>query len=193
MNSIVAHGIPTDYRLKDGDIITIDISVEKDGWYGDHAWTFIAGKVQSHTKHLVKAAWQAFLAGIMEIKAGSCLGDIGNSVHKAAKKYGCSIVKEFVGHGIGKEMHEEPSVPHFGKAGTGRRIIPGMVFTVEPVVSLGKPDVIMTRDGWNCKTKDHSLSAQFENTIAVFKDRIEILTLSQGKIKDFIDYPPVFM
>ena len=187
VNNIVAHGIPSNYSLKDGDIITIDISVEKDGWYGDHAWTFIAGKGHSHTKRLIKAAWQAFIAGISETGAGSFLGDIGNSVEKTAQKYGCSIIKEFVGHGIGKEMHQEPAVPHFGKAGTGIRIVPGMVFTIEPVVCLGKPEVIMPRNGWNCRTKDNSFSAQFENTIAVFKDRIEILTLSQGKIKDFID------
>ncbi|MBN2535316.1 MAG: type I methionyl aminopeptidase [Spirochaetales bacterium] len=191
VNNVVAHGIPSGYCLKDGDIITIDITIEKDGWYGDGAWTFITGKKQSPAKHLVKAAWQASLAGIMEVKAGSFLGNIGYSINMIAKKHGCSIVKEFVGHGIGKEMHEEPLIPHFGKPGTGRRIVPGMVFTIEPVLSLGKPDIIMTEQGWNCMTKDNSLTAQFENTIAVFKDRIEILTLSCGKLKDFIDYPPV--
>jgi methionyl aminopeptidase len=190
VNSVVAHGTPSDYCLKDGDIITIDITIEKDGWYGDGAWTFITGKSRPRTERLVKAAWQASLAGIAAVKAGAFLGDIGYSVNRTAKKHGCSIIKEFVGHGIGTEMHEEPHVPHFGKPGTGRRIVPGMVFTIEPVLCLGKPDVVMTRQGWNCYTKDHSLSAQFENTIAVFKDRIEILTLSQGKLKEFIDYPP---
>lgn len=193
VNSVVAHGMPSEYCLKDGDIITIDITIEKDGWFGDGAWTFITGKGQSHSEHLVKAAWQASVAGIMEVKAGAFLGDVGYSVNRTAEKHGCSIIKEFVGHGIGMEMHEEPHVPHFGKRGTGRRIVPGMVFTIEPVVSLGKPDILMTKQGWNCTTKDYSLAAQFENTIAVFKDRIEILTISKGKLKDFIDYPPVLM
>lgn len=193
VNSIVAHGIPSSYCLQEGDIITIDITVEKDGWYGDGAWTYIVGKPREHIKRLVKAAWQASLAGIMAIKVGSHLGDIGHFISKTAKKNGCSIIKEFVGHGIGTRMHEEPSIPHFGKPGTGMRIIPGMVFTIEPVVTLGKPEVFLTENGWNCETKDRSLAAQFENTIAIFKDRIEILTLSQGKMKDFIDYPPGLM
>jgi methionyl aminopeptidase len=193
VNNVIAHGIPSVYQLKNGDIITIDITIEKDGWYGDGAWTFITGKGDPHIRRLLKAAWQAAVAGIMNVRAGSFLGDVGYAIRRTAKKYGCSVVKEFVGHGIGREMHEEPRIPHFGKPGTGLRIVPGMVFTIEPVISLGEPQVVMTKEGWNCTTKDHSPGAQFENTIAVFKNRIEILTLSEGKLKEYIDYPPALI
>jgi methionyl aminopeptidase len=193
VNHIIAHGTPSSYILKDGDIISIDITVEKDGWFGDSAWTFIAGTPLPDTKRLLKAAWQGSCAGIMAIKEGAHLGDIGYLIEATVKKNKCSVIREFVGHGIGTHMHEEPSIPHFGKQGMGRRIIPGMVFTIEPAVCLGKPDVKITEKGWNCMTKDNSLSAQFENTIAVFKNKVEILTLSEGKLKDFIDYPPGLM
>jgi methionyl aminopeptidase len=193
VNNVAAHGMPSDYILMDGDIITIDTTIAVDGWYGDGAWTYIVGEERVETKRLIKAAWQANLAGIMAINTRGYIGDIGFSINAVAEKYGCSIIQEYVGHGIGQTMHEDPRIPNVGKRGTGMRITAGMVFTIEPILNLGKPDVTIREDGWSIVTSDNCLSAQFEHTVAVFKDRIEILTLSAGNIKENIDYPPILI
>jgi methionyl aminopeptidase len=193
VNNVVAHGVPSDYVLMDGDIITIDTTIAMDGWYGDGAWTYTIGEERKETRRLIKAAWQANLAGIMAVKPGGYIGDIGFSISAIAEKYGCSIIQEYVGHGIGQKMHEDPRIPNIGKRGTGIRIVPGMVFTIEPLLNLGNPEVNTREDGWSIVTKDNCLSAQFEHTVAVFKDRIEILTLSTGNIKENIDYPPLLL
>ncbi|MBN1697816.1 MAG: type I methionyl aminopeptidase [Spirochaetales bacterium] len=193
VNHVAAHGLPSDYALDDGDIVTIDTTISIDGWYGDGAWTFCVGALRPDTKRVIRAAWQSSLAGIMAIRPGGYIGDIGFSIQAIALKHGCSIVQEYVGHGIGQKMHEDPRIPNIGAKGTGMRIVPGMVFTIEPLISIGNPEVTITEDGWSIVTCDNSLTAQFEHTVAVFRDRIEILTLSVGNMKENVDYPPYFL
>jgi methionyl aminopeptidase len=185
VNNVASHGIPSDYSLMDGDIITVDVTVSIDGWHGDAAWTYFVGADSPDKRRLIKASWQATLSGIRSIVSGGHMGDIGNAIFLNAEKYGCSVMKEYVGHGIGRSMHEEPKVPHLGEKGSGIRIVPGMVFTVEPIITLGSPDSLIIEDGWTIITGDNSLSAQFEHTVAVFRDRIEILTLSVENTDDF--------
>ena len=192
INNVAAHGIPDGQRLERGDVVSIDTTIELNGWHGDAAWTYIVGKATPDTERLVRAAWQANLAGLMSIEAGASLGDVGSAISRAANSMGCSVIQDYVGHGIGKELHEDPYVPNYGERGQGQRIVPGMVFTVEPIVSLGDKKVRVLEDGWTVITVDGSLTAQFENTVAVFKDRIEILTLSSQTVATHIDLPPVY-
>ena len=176
VNHVAVHGIPGDHDLRDGDIFTVDLTVEKGGWHGDSAWTYIVGQGSVDTRRLLRASRSATVAGILAAKAGGRFGDIGEAVEGVASRYGCSVLDRFVGHGIGREIHEEPMVLHTGEAGTGRPIVPGMVFTIEPILSLGGSEVFALDDGWSMVTSDHSLCAQFEHTIAVFGDRTEVLT-----------------
>jgi len=192
VNNVAAHGIPGDYVLEKGDIISIDITIVYEGWHGDAAWTFIIGSGSPDTERLIRAAWQANLSGIMAMKAGATIGDIGFEINKTANRHGCQVIQDYVGHGIGEDLHEEPRIPNVGQKGQGIRVVPGMVFTVEPIVTLGREDVSVLKDGWTIITADDSLSAQFEHTVAVFRDRIEILTLPSYNIDDYIDQPPFF-
>lgn len=178
VNNVASHGLPSDYALMDGDIITVDVTVSIDGWHGDAAWTYVAGDCAPDRRRLVNASWQATIQGITSIVPGGHMGDIGFSIASTARRYGCSVLKEYVGHGIGRNMHEEPKVPHVGEKGSGMRIVPGMVFTVEPILNLGGPDSTIIEDGWTIITSDNGITAQFEHTVAIFKDRVEILTLS---------------
>ncbi|MBN2737300.1 MAG: type I methionyl aminopeptidase [Spirochaetales bacterium] len=187
VNQVAAHGVPDHCRLKQGDLLSIDIAVEYNGWYGDGAWTFWVDKQGRHP--LVAAAWKSLIAGIAAVRAGNTLGDVGEAVSNMARRLGYYVVEDFVGHGIGQQLHEGPKVPHIGKSGQGITIKPGMVFTIEPaLVTINSPLTLLT-DQWSLKA-DQALSAQFEQTIAVFKDRIEILTLSSKKLLKSIDYPP---
>ncbi|MCD6123302.1 MAG: type I methionyl aminopeptidase [Spirochaetales bacterium] len=192
VNNVIAHGKPNNYKLEDGDIITIDTTVSIDGWFGDGAWTYFVGSSNPDKERLLKAAWQANLMGISRAKAGYFTGDIGNIITKTAEMLGCSIAEEYAGHGIGKRIHEDPIIPNIGEKNTGIRIVPGMVFTVEPMLSLGSSNIAKMNDGWTLVTDDGSLSAQFEHTVAVFRDYTEVLTFSSGKITDYIDFPPFF-
>jgi len=192
VNNVAAHGIPCDYTLKKGDIITIDLTVEVEGWHGDTAWTFYLGEPEPEVRRLIKAAWKATTAGIRAAKAGGRLGDIGYAVTKAAGEYGCAVIEDLVGHGIGKNVHEDPVVLHTGEKGTGLPIVPGMVFTVEPILSLGKSKLKKMNDGWSLVTEDNSITAQFEQTVAVFGNRTEILTFNQESFFSHIDFPPFF-
>ncbi|MCL2295328.1 MAG: type I methionyl aminopeptidase [Spirochaetes bacterium] len=192
VNNVAAHGIGCDYVIRDGDLITIDTTVGVDGWYGDGAWTYIAGEATPEKKRLVKAAWKAMLAGIAESSAGKKLGDIGASVKKTALRYGCNVVEDLAGHGIGRKIHEEPVVLHVGKKGTGLPIIPGMVFTIEPILTLGSGKVRFHSDNWSIIIADDNLSAQFECTLAVFKNQTDVLTLSNINLQKYIDFPPMF-
>ena len=196
VNNVAAHGIPSDYILQQGDVLSVDITVSVDGWYGDAAWSYIVGEGDADRKRLLRASWKSTLAGIDAIISGFpanlCFGDVGHVIQTTASDYGCTILEDYVGHGIGESMHEEPMVPHFGKPGTGQRIIPGMVFTIEPIVTLGDKQGHLIDDGWTLVTTDNSLTAQFEHTLAVFKDRVEILTFSLEDMTTYLDFPPFF-
>ncbi|MEW5817165.1 MAG: type I methionyl aminopeptidase [Spirochaetota bacterium] len=179
VNNVAAHGIPSDYSIQKNDVVSVDLTVIIDGWYGDGAWTYIAGEGVPDRVRLVKAAWNTTMAGITAAKAGGRMGDIGYAIHQTAQKYGCTVLEDFVGHGIGTEFHEEPMVFNIGCRNAGIPIVPGMVITIEPIVCLGKPETKILDDGWSIVTQDGSLCAQFEHTIAVFGHKTEILTLSE--------------
>lgn len=176
LNNVAAHGIPSDVRLQDGDILTVDCAVIKNGWHGDAARTFTVGTPGMSARRIVKAAEEALHAGISKAKSGNRTGDIGNAIESVSRKYRCSVFHNFVGHGIGRSIHEDPKIYHFGEAGVGQPIVPGMVFTIEPILSLGEAETKTLADGWSLVTVDNSLTAQFEHTLAVFSDHTEILT-----------------
>jgi methionyl aminopeptidase len=176
VNEEVVHAIPGGYRLREGDIIGIDVGVEKDGYYGDAARTFAVGEVSDEAKRLMQVAREALLLGIAEAKAGNRVGDISHAVQRHAEAAGFSVVRTLVGHGIGKEMHEEPQVPNFGPPHRGPRLMVGQVLAIEPMVNVGGPDVTMRPDGWTVVTRDGSLSAHFEHTVAVGVHGPEILS-----------------
>jgi methionyl aminopeptidase len=179
VNQQVCHGIPGEKKLKSGDIINIDITVIKDDYHGDTSKMFCIGEVSPHAKRLVKITQESMYLGIQQVKPGATLGDIGQAIQRHAESNRYSIVREFCGHGIGKAFHEDPQVLHYGKAGTGEVLQPGMIFTIEPMVNLGKRHVKILADGWTVVTKDRSLSAQWEHTVLVTADGYEILTLRQ--------------
>jgi methionyl aminopeptidase len=190
VNNVAAHGIPSGYALEKGDVVSLDITVSVAGWHGDAAWTCLVGQGTPDCRRLIRAAWNASLAGVKAARAGGRFGDVGAAIQKAARKFGCSVIEDYVGHGIGRAMHEDPMVLNFGKRDTGVRIVPGMVFTVEPILNLGGPEVRLSSDGWTLVTKDGSMSAQFEHTVAVFRDSTEVLTFSRGDLLESLDFPP---
>ena len=177
VNHVVCHGIPDKKKLKDGDIINVDVTTIIDGWHGDTSKTFYVGKPKVRAQKLTEVAREALQIGIDVVKPGATLGDIGYAIQSFVEKNRFSVVREYCGHGIGRVFHEEPQVVHFGKQGEGMEIKEGMVFTIEPMVNAGKHTVKVLNDGWTVVTRDRGLSAQFEHTIAVRKDGAEILTL----------------
>ena len=178
-NHIVCHGIPSDKILKEGDIVNVDVTALKDGWHGDTSRTFEIGEVSIKAKKLVKTTYDAMMNAIKIVKEDVYLGDIGAKIQNHVEAEGFSVVQDFCGHGIGKSFHKEPNVLHYGKKGTGEKIKAGMIFTIEPMINLGKYETKTLNDGWTAVTKDKSLSAQFEHTIGVTKDGYEIFTLSK--------------
>jgi methionyl aminopeptidase len=181
VNHQVCHGVPTDKVLKKGDIVNIDITVIKDGWHGDTSRMFIVGKQTSIlAKRLCAVTFECLWLGIEQVRPGAHLGDIGHAIQRHAEANGFSVVREFCGHGIGRKFHEEPQVLHYGKAGTGIELHPGMTFTIEPMINAGKAAVSELPDGWTIVTKDRSLSAQWEHTVLVTDSGVEVLTLSAG-------------
>ncbi|MGX2041599.1 type I methionyl aminopeptidase [Methylocaldum sp. MU1018] len=179
VNHQVCHGIPGPKKLKSGDIVNIDITVIKDGYHGDTSKMFLVGEVPIRAKRLVKICQESMYLGIQQIRPGARLGDIGFAIQRHAESHGYSVVQEFCGHGIGRSFHEDPQVLHYGKPNTGIALEPGMIFTVEPMINLGKRYVKILPDGWTAVTKDHSLSAQWEHAVLVTEDGYEILTLRQ--------------
>jgi methionyl aminopeptidase len=177
VNHVVCHGIPADKKLKNGDIINIDITVIKDDYHGDTSRMFMVGKPTVQGQRISRIAYECMKIGIEMIKPGVRLGDIGHAIQQHAEKHNCSVVREYCGHGIGKVFHEDPQVLHYGKPGTGLMLEAGMTFTVEPMINLGKRHVKLLPDDWTVVTKDHSLSAQWEHTNLVTEDGFEILTL----------------
>lgn len=181
VNYVVCHGIPGERKLKNGDIVNIDITVIKDGFHGDTSEMFFVGEPPIRGKKLSAVAYECLLIGIRAVKPGAHLGDIGHAIQEHAEANGFSIVREYCGHGIGRSFHEEPQVLHYGKEGTGLLLAPGMTFTIEPMVNAGKRHVKLMKDGWTVVTKDHSLSAQWEHTILVTESGYEVLTLRSGE------------
>ena len=176
-NDVVCHGVPRrDDVLEPGDIVNVDVTTNLDGFHGDTSATFVIGAASDEARHVASVALRCRDAGIAVVREGARLGDVGAAILELADREGCSVVREFGGHGIGRKMHMDPHVPHFGARGGGIRLRAGMVFTVEPMVNLGKPDVRVLDDGWTVVTADGSLSAQFEHTVLVTRDGFEILT-----------------
>ena len=178
VNHVVCHGIPSDKTLKDGDIINVDITSYIDGFHGDTSRTFCVGEVSVKAQNLVNITKEALDRAIKILKPGICLGDIGFEIQNFVESNGYSVVKDFCGHGIGREFHEEPNILHYGKKGTGPKIHEGMVFTIEPMINAGKYETKLLNDGWTAVTKDKSLSAQFEHTVGITNNGCEIFTLS---------------
>lgn len=181
INHVVCHGIPNEKGLKNGDILNIDVTVIKDGYHGDTSRMFVVGKASNQAKKLIDVTYQSMCAGIMAVKPGNKLGDIGYAIQKHAENNYYSVVKEYCGHGIGQVYHDEPQILHYGIPDTGMELKSGMTFTIEPMVNLGGAGVRLLSDGWTVVTKDHSLSAQWEHTILVTDNGYEVLTLSPGE------------
>ncbi|HEY2396941.1 MAG TPA: type I methionyl aminopeptidase [Rudaea sp.] len=177
VNHVICHGIPSPGKiLKDGDIVNIDVTVIKDGWHGDTSRMYYVGKADVRAQRLCTVTLEAMMLGIEQVRPGATLGDIGYTIQRHVEANGFSVVREYCGHGIGTVYHEDPQVLHYGQRGTGLRLQEGMTFTVEPMVNAGKPQTRLLPDGWTVVTKDHSLSAQWEHTVAVTAGGFEILT-----------------
>ena len=178
LNNVICHGIPGDYKLKDGDILNIDVTPLVDGWHGDTSRMFIAGDAPIKAKRLVEITYECLMLGIEQAKPGNHLGDIGHVIQRHAEKHRYGVVRDFCGHGLGRVFHDSPEVVHVGRPGTGPELKPGMFFTIEPMINIGKPGVKMLDDGWTAVTRDRSLSAQFEHMVGVTETGCEIFTLS---------------
>lgn len=180
VNHQICHGVPGPKKLKNGDIINIDITVIKDGYHGDTSRMFIVGEGSLAARRLCEITFEAMWIGIEQVRPGATLGDVGAAIQKFAEGFGYSVVREFCGHGIGTKFHEEPQVLHYGRPGTGVKLQEGMIFTIEPMLNAGRREIKEMPDGWTIVTKDHSLSAQWEHTVLVTADGYEILTQSAG-------------
>jgi methionyl aminopeptidase len=176
VNDVICHGFPKKEPLLDGDIVTIDMVVRKDGWLADSAWSYAVGNISPVAEKLLKVTKESLYKGIEKAIPGNRIGDVANAIQVYAESEGFSVVRDFIGHGIGSEMHEEPQVPHYGPAGKGPRIKEGMVFTIEPMLNVGKFHSKVDLDGWTARTVDGSLSAQYEHTIAITSNGPIILT-----------------
>ena len=177
VNEVVVHGIPSDRVIEDGDIVSVDITAEKNGFNGDAARTYLVGKVSEEKKKLVRVTEECFFKAVENLKAGTPLYDIGYAVQTHAESHGYGVVRALVGHGIGREMHEDPSVPNFGRKGTGMRLKAGMTICIEPMINMGTYKVVFHDDGWTVTTADGKPSAHYENTVLITEDGVEILTL----------------
>jgi methionyl aminopeptidase len=177
VNHQVCHGIPGSRKLKKGDIVNVDVTVIKDGWHGDTSKMFLVGEPSIQARRLVEITRECMWRGIEQVRPGARLGDIGHSIQTLAEANRFSVVREYCGHGIGREFHEDPQVLHYGKPGTGIELVPGMTFTVEPMINAGRADIRLMPDNWTVVTRDHSLSAQWEHTVLVTDAGFEVLTL----------------
>jgi methionyl aminopeptidase len=186
INHVVCHGIPNDKPLKDGDIVNIDVTLILDGWHGDTSRMYTVGAIPRRAERLIEVTYEAMMRGIAAVKPGAATGDIGAAIQAYVEAQHMSVVRDFCGHGLGKLFHDEPNIVHVGRPGEGVVLKPGMFFTVEPMINLGRPHVKVLSDGWTAVTRDRSLSAQFEHTVAVTEDGVEVFTYSPGKL----DKPP---
>lgn len=176
VNDTVVHGIPSEYELRDGDVVSVDCGVLLNGYYGDSAYTFMIGEVDSKVEKLLTITKQSLYKGIDKAVIGGRLGDIGYAVQKHCETHGYSVVREMVGHGVGRDLHEDPQVPNYGKRGRGIKLKEGLVIAIEPMINLGKRQIYQTNDGWTIKTKDGSVSAHYEHTVAIVKGKADILS-----------------
>ncbi|ABV91866.1 methionine aminopeptidase, type I [Dinoroseobacter shibae DFL 12 = DSM 16493] len=180
INHVVCHGIPGEKKLKDGDILNIDVTVIVDGWFGDTSRMYVAGKLNRRAERLIEVTHDALMEGIKAVRPGNTFGDIGNAIQTFVESHRMSVVRDFCGHGLGRVFHAPPNVLHYGRKGTGPVLEEGMFFTIEPMVNLGRPETKVLADDWTAVTRDKSLSAQFEHSIGVTADGCEIFTLSPG-------------
>jgi methionyl aminopeptidase len=180
VNHVVCHGVPGDKKLKAGDVVNIDVTVIADGYHGDSSRMYYVGEPPIQARRLCDITYECMWLGIRSVRPGAHLGDIGHAIQTHAESHGFSVVREFCGHGIGRRFHEEPQVLHYGRARTGMRLEAGMIFTIEPMINAGRPEVRQLADGWTVVTKDHSLSAQWEHTVLVTPAGYEVLTVSEG-------------
>jgi methionyl aminopeptidase len=178
INHVVCHGIPNEKPLKDGDIVNIDVTLILDGWHGDSSRMYPVGVVPRRAERLIEVTHEAMMRGIAVIRPGATTGDIGAAIQSYVEAQHMSVVRDFCGHGVGRLFHDEPNIIHVGRPGEGITLRPGMIFTVEPMINLGRPHVKVLSDGWTAVTRDRSLSAQFEHAVGVTKDGVEIFTLS---------------
>ena len=193
LNHVVCHGIPNEKPLKKGDIMNVDVTViTPEGWYGDNSRMYLLGDCSHAARRLVQTTFEAMWLGILQVKPGARLGDIGHAIQHFAEGKGYTVVREFCGHGIGQKFHEEPQVLHYGRPGTLEELKPGMIFTIEPMINAGRRDIKESgNDGWTIVTKDRSLTAQWEHTVLVTETGYEVLTLSEGNLPppDFVTAP----
>ncbi|MBN9061536.1 MAG: type I methionyl aminopeptidase [Rhizobiales bacterium 65-9] len=178
INHVVCHGQPNDKPLREGDIINIDFTLIVDGWHGDSSRMYLVGDTPRRAARLVEVTYESLMRGVAAVKPGAHLGDIGHAIQVYAEAERCSVVRDFCGHGLGQLFHDEPNVLHYGRRGEGPELKPGMIFTIEPMINLGKPHVKILSDGWTAVTRDRSLSAQFEHSVGVTETGVEIFTLS---------------
>ena len=178
INHVVCHGIPSEKRLRDGDILNIDVTVIVDGWYGDSSRMYVAGRPARKAERLIDITHDALMEGIAQVAPGNTFGDIGAAIQRFAEAHRCSVVRDFCGHGLGRVFHAAPNVLHYGRWGSGPVLEPGMFFTIEPMINLGRPETKVLDDDWTAVTKDRSLSAQFEHSVGVTETGVEIFTLS---------------
>jgi methionyl aminopeptidase len=186
LNHVVCHGIPNEKPMKEGDIVNVDVTLILDGWHGDSSRMYTVGEIPRRAERLIDVTYEAMMRGIAVIKPGATTGDIGHAIQTFVEAQNMSVVRDFCGHGLGRLFHDEPNIVHVGRPGEGVVLKPGMFFTVEPMINLGRPHVKVLSDGWTAVTRDRSLSAQFEHTVGVTKDGVEVFTYSPGKL----DKPP---
>ena len=178
INHVVCHGIPSAKPLKDGDILNIDVTLIVDGWHGDTSRMYTVGNVNRRAARLIEVTYEALMRGVATVKPGKTTGDIGAVIQRYAESEYCSVVRDFCGHGLGRVFHDRPNILHYGEPGEGIELKPGMLFTIEPMINTGKPQVKVLPDGWTAVTRDRSLSAQFEHTVGVTESGCEIFTVS---------------
>ncbi len=180
INHVVCHGIPSEKPLKEGEIVNIDITLIVDGWHGDSSRMFPVGEISRKAERLIEVTYESLMRGISAVKPGATTGDIGHAIQTYAEAERCSVVRDFCGHGLGRLFHDVPNILHYGSPGEGVALRPGMLFTIEPMINLGRPHVKILSDGWTAVTRDRSLSAQFEHTVGVTAKGCEVFTISPG-------------
>ena len=188
VNHQICHGIPGDKVLKNGDVLNIDVTIIKDGWFGDTSRMYYVGEPSILARRLAEVTYECMWLGIAQVKPGNTIGDIGHAIQKHAESSGFSVVREYCGHGIGQVFHQDPQILHYGKAGTGQVLEKGLIFTIEPMINAGRRESRVLADGWTVVTRDHSLSAQWEHSILVTDTGYEVLTISEG-----MPPPPAFI